>query len=136
MTDTSDYSDSNVDDDTPLLRHRANAAPNVSKVCTDGLPSSTPPFRPILIDERSKNDPAFVPEQFRRYGGEREPSVPWRSVLLGAFLLVMGTFSLVMLASDVWRGYDGEKGEVEAKLAAWKRDGGEGKPVSGLEYQL
>ncbi len=75
-------------------------------------------FRPVLQDQRS--NPEFVPEQFRRQLSSSNPSLPWKSILLGVFLLLCGVVCLLVLASDVYRGYDNEQQEERDFKDKWK----------------
>ncbi len=68
----------------------------------------------------SGDGPAFIPEQFRRRSDLRPAPVPWKSVLLGAFLLLCGSFALSMLAYDLYLGYEEEEREEEEFREKWK----------------
>ena len=132
------------------LRHRRanNSLDSVHQVNSAAeLPQPHPKggaaFRPIL----DRGEPAFVPEQvgmssnksqfwatyylgvpaikpngdisqFRR--SDPSTSVPWGSVALGTFLLICGAGALLVLASDVYQGYDNEEEEAAQFRKQWE----------------
>lgn len=87
--------------------------------------STFSPFRPVLDDPRSQDDPAFLPSQFQKHQRKDSRSrfsflksnIPWQSVCLGLFLFAVGSACLLTLLWDMWHGYDEDEVHEHLELS-------------------
>ncbi len=101
-----------MEDEEPLLRHRGGGS-GVDRADNIRRREHRTSFR-TTSQTAVGNSSGFIPEQFM----VRPAPVPYRSIALGCFLFLCGTFSLYILVTDLWRYL----GSTDSELISRMRD--------------